>query len=180
MTLVKLIRRDAKTARWVGIIMMIAGCLAVVTPFVAGLSVAVLVGVLLLISGATQIMIVVRAGSFGEHTLQALLGFLGLVAGTLMIFQPVAALATLTLFLAAYFIASGILESIAAFGARPANGWGMLLFTGIVSVLLGVMIWHQFPLSGVWAVGVLVGIKLMLGGWTLFVIGGAAKALVEE
>ena len=180
MTFVELIRKDAKTARWVGVIMMIAGCLAVVSPFVAGLSVAVVVGMLLLISGATQVAIVYRAGSFSEHASQALLGFLGLVVGALMIFQPVAALATLTLFLAAYFIASGILESIAAFGARPANGWGMLLFTGIVSVLLGVMIWQQFPLSGIWAVGVLVGIKLILGGWTLFIIGGAAQALVKD
>jgi uncharacterized membrane protein HdeD (DUF308 family) len=110
----------------------------------------------------------------------ALLGVLSVVAGGYMIAQPVAALATLTLFLAGYFIASGILEAIAAFGARPERGWGLLLFSAIVSVLLGVMIWRQFPFSGVWAVGVLVGVKLIIAGWALIAIGGAVKAAVAE
>ena len=160
--------------------MMIGGFLSIVVPFAAGLSVTIIVGALLLISGATQIMVVFRSGSVSEHGLQVFIGILGLVAGIYMVFQPVAALATLTLFLAAYFIASGILESIAAFGARPAKGWGMLLFAGIVSLVLGLMIWQQYPLSGAWAVGILVGVKLILVGWTLFVIGGAAKSLVNE
>lgn len=180
MTLVELIRKDAKTAKWVGIFMLIAGFLAVAAPFAAGLSVAMVVGVLLLISGITQILLVFRAGSFGEGILLVLLGVLSVVAGGYMVSQPVAALATLTLFLAAYFIASGILEAIAAFGARPASGWGMLLFGGIVSILLGVMIWRQFPLSGAWAVGVLVGVKLIFAGWALIAIGGAVKEAVTQ
>lgn len=180
MTLVELIRKDAKTARWVGIFMLIAGFLAMVAPFAAGLSVAMVVGVLLLVSGVTQVLLVFRAGSFGEGLMLVLLGVLSIVAGVYMTAQPVAALATLTLFLAGYFIASGILEVIAAFGARPERGWGLLLFGGIVSVLLGVMIWQQFPFSGVWAVGVLVGVKLIMAGWALIAIGGAAKAAVAE
>jgi uncharacterized membrane protein HdeD (DUF308 family) len=180
MTLVELIKEDAKTARWVGIFMLIAGFLAMVAPFAAGLSVAVVVGVLLLVTGVTQVLLVFRAGSFGEGLMLVLLGVLSVVAGGFMVAQPVAALATLTLFLAGYFIACGILEVIAAFGARPQSGWGLLLFGGIVSVLLGVMIWQQFPLSGVWAVGVLVGVKLIIAGWALIAIGGAAKAAVAE
>jgi len=180
MTLVELIRKDAKTARWVGIFMLIAGFLAMIAPFAAGLSVAMFVGVLLLVSGVTQVLLVFRAGSFGEGLMLALLGVLSVVAGGYMIAQPVAALATLTLFLAGYFIASGILEAIAAFGARPERGWGLLLFSAIVSVLLGVMIWRQFPLSGAWAVGVLVGVKLIIAGWALIAIGGAVKAAVTE
>lgn len=180
MTLVELIKEDAKTARWVGIFMLIAGFLAMLAPFAAGLSVAVIVGVLLLVTGVTQVLLVFRAGSFGEGLMLVLLGVLSVVAGGFMVAQPVAALATLTLFLAGYFIACGILEVIAAFGARPQSGWGLLLFGGIVSVLLGVMIWQQFPLSGVWAVGVLVGVKLIIAGWALIAIGGAAKAAVAE
>ena len=176
MTLVELIRKDAKTARWVGIFMLIAGFLAMIAPFAAGLSVAMVVGVLLLVSGVTQVLLVFRAGSFGEGLMLVLLGVLSVIAGGYMVAQPVAALATLTLFLAGYFIASGILESIAAFGARPDSGWGLLLFGGIISVILGVMIWQQFPFSGAWAVGVLVGVKLIMGGWALIAIGGAAKA----
>jgi uncharacterized membrane protein HdeD (DUF308 family) len=50
------------------------------------------------------------------------------------------------------------------------------LFTGIVSVLLAIMIWRQWPLSGMWLIGVLVGVKLMFTGWMLVAIGGTARA----
>ena len=180
MTLVALIRKDAKAANWIGIFLLIAEILAVAAPFAAGISITLMVGVLLLLSGAGQILMVFRAGSFGEGIMLALLGLLSLVAGGYMITQPLAALATLTLFLAAYFIATGVLEVIAAFGARPAGGWGMLLFSGIVSVVLGGMIWQQFPLSGAWAIGVLIGVKLVIAGWALIVIAGAVKAAVAE
>ena len=180
MPLTDVIKKDAKTAKWVGIFMLIAGFLAIAAPFAAGLSVALVVGVLLLASGITQIFLVFRAGSFGEGIFLVVLGVLSIVAGGYMLSQPGLALATLTLFLAAYFIASGIVEAIAAFGARPADGWVMLMISGILSVVLGIMIWQQFPLSGAWAVGVMVGVKLIFGGWSLIAIGGAAKEAVAQ
>jgi uncharacterized membrane protein HdeD (DUF308 family) len=96
-----------------------------------------------------------------------------------MLSQPVEALAALTLFLAAYFVASGVIQIVGAFGARPQAGWGWLLFGGIVSILLGAMIWRQFPLSGAWAVGTLVGVQLVMSGWTLIAVGGVAKDAVD-
>ena len=179
MTLIDTIRKDAKTAKWVGVALLIAGVLSLLVPLVAGLSVAMFVGVLLLVSGLTQLLIVFRAGSFGEGLLLALLGALSLGAGGYMVSQPVAALATLTLFLAGYFVATGVVEAIGAFGARPAQGWGWLLFGGIVSLALGLMIWRQFPLSGVWAVGTLVGVRLFVSGWALITIGGAARRVAD-
>ena len=97
-----------------------------------------------------------------------------------MLSQPVSGLATLTLFLAGYFIASGVVQVVGALGARPEQGWGWLLFGGIISFMLGVMIWRQFPISGVWALGTLVGVQLMMSGWTLIAVGGLAKNAVKE
>ena len=175
MTLIDTIKKDAKAAKWSGIFLLIAGFISLVSPLAAGLSLTLMVGVMLLVGGVAQLFVVFRAGSFGAGLLMALLAVLTLVAGGYMISQPLAALATLTLFLAGYFIAMGIIEIIGAFGARPAAGWGWLLFDGIVSFVLGVMIWSQFPISGVWALGTLVGIRLIMSGWTLIAIGGAAK-----
>lgn len=129
---------------------------------------------LLLVSGVAQLLLVFRAGSTGQGLMLALFAVLSLVAGGYMMSQPVAALATLTLFLAAYFVAGGVVQTLGALGARPEPGWGWLLFGGVVSLVLGVMIWRQFPLSGIWAVGTLVGIQLLLSGWTLIAVGGLA------
>jgi len=59
----------------------------------------------------------------------------------------------------------------------PTAGWGWMLLNGVVTLVLGLVIWRQFPLSGAWAVGVLFGLKLMMGGWWLVLLGrGAGKA----
>lgn len=175
MTIVDTIRKDSKSAKWAGWILLIAGFLALVSPFAAGVSITIVIGALLLVGGAAQIFVVFRAGSFGAGLLMAILGILTIVAGGYMLSQPLSALATLTLFLAGYFIALGIVETIAAFGAKPASGWGWILFDGIISLILGVMIWRQFPVSGIWAVGTLVGIRMIISGWTMITIGGLAK-----
>jgi uncharacterized membrane protein HdeD (DUF308 family) len=147
---------------------------------VAGLSIVVLIGALLIVSGIAHLLFVFRAGSFRSGLLLVLLGVLSLLAGLYVVNQPAAALGALTLFLAAYFVASGVVEIIAAFGDKPTEGWGWMLFSGIVSLLLGVMIWRQFPLSGVWAVGVLVGVRMLMSGVTFITIGGAAGRVVKK
>ena len=119
--------------------------LSLLTPFAAGLSVTLIIGGLLLASGIAQLFLVFSAGSIGKGLLLALLAVITLIAGGYMLTQPLSALATLTLFLAGYFVAAGVVESIGAFGARPAEGWGWLLFGGIVSFALGLMLWSQFP-----------------------------------
>ena len=180
MSMVENIRNDAKKARWIGILLLIAGILSLLTPFAAGLSVTLIIGALMLASGIAQLFLVFGAGSIGKGLMLALLAVTTVIAGGYMLMQPLSALATLTLFLAGYFIAAGIVESIGAFGARPAEGWGWLLFGGIVSFALGAMLWSQFPLSGVWAVGTLIGVRLMMSGWMLIAIGGVAKTATES
>ena len=179
MSIVDTIKKDARTAKWAGIFLLVAGIISVVSPLAAGLSITVVIGVMLLLAGVAQLLVVFRAGSFGAGLMLALLAILTLIAGGYMISQPLSAPATLTLFLAGYFIAMGIIEIIGAFGAKPAAGWGWLLFDGIVSFVLGVMIWSQFPISGVWALGTLVGIRLIMSGWTLIAIGGVAKSAAD-
>ena len=175
MSIVETISKSAKTAKWVGIVMIIAGVLALIAPMAAGLSISMLIGGLFIVSGVFQLLVVFRSGSFARELLLGLLGVLGIMAGVYMIAQPGLALATLTLFLSGYFIASGVLQIVAAFQARSEKGWGWVLFGGLVSILLGAMIWSQFPLSGIWAVGTLVGIHLIFSGMTLLAIAGAVK-----
>ncbi len=180
MSILDFIRKDVKKAKWTGWILVIAGIVSLASPLVAGLSIAILIGALLIVSGISQLLFVFRAGSFGSGLMLALLGLLSLLAGGYMVSQPAEALGTLTLLLAVYFVATGIVEIIAAFGDKPADGWGWVLFSGIVSLLLGIMIWRQFPFSGIWAVGVLVGVRMLMSGITFITIGGAAGRIVEK
>ena len=110
----------------------------------------------------------------------AIIAVLMAIVGVYMIMNPAAALASLTIFLAAYLIVSGIFEALFAFQVKPAKGWGWELLNGIISILLGAMIWNQFPISGAWAIGILFGVKLLFSGWTLIMFGLAARGMATE
>ena len=74
-----------------------------------------------------------------------------------------------------YLIFPGIFEVMMAFQIRPVKGWGGVVFSGILSMLLGFMIWKQFPLSGAWAIGILMGICLFFNGLSLVMLGLAVR-----
>jgi uncharacterized membrane protein HdeD (DUF308 family) len=175
-----MIKRHAGVGMVVSIVVVIAGVLALLSPLVAGISIAVAVGVLLIASGASRLFLAFRMGSFGHGLMVFLMGVLSIIIGGYMLARPGMALATLTLVLAVYFVAVGIVEIIWAFRLRPIKGWGWALFSGVVALALGVMIWRQFPISGVWAVGTLAGIQMIFGGTAVASICSAARRMVNE
>ncbi len=178
-TLLDGIKESAGSAIGIGIVLLIVGVLALAAPLVTGLSITLMIGILMIIGGVAQCILAFKVGAFGRGVLVFLMGVLMVVVGVYMVNQPAAALASMTLFLAAYFIVTGIVELFAAFGVRPAEGWGWMLVNGIVTLLLGLMIWRQFPLSGVWALGTLFGIKLLFSGSSLLGLGMAVRRGVE-
>jgi uncharacterized membrane protein HdeD (DUF308 family) len=174
------IKRNAGLGVVVGILVVVAGFLALFSPLIAGLSVAIAVGVLLIASGVSRLFLAFKMGSLGHGLLVFLIGLLSIVAGGYMVGRPGLALATLTLFLAAYFLVDGIFEIVWAFRLRPIKGWGWTLFSGIVALALGIMIWRQFPISGVWAVGTLAGIHMIFGGSSVASICSAARSAAKQ
>lgn len=174
------IKKNAGLTMLIGVMLVISGFFAIVSPLMAGLSIALVVGVLLLINGVGLLFLAFKAGSFGKGFFIFLAGILTILVGGIMFARPGAGLASMTLFLALYFLFSGISDIVWSFQLKPENGWGWTLFSGIVSLLLGVMIWRQFPVSGAWAVGVLVGIRFLTNGITLVVFGIAARGAVKE
>lgn len=174
------IKANAKLAVISGVILIISGLLALMSPLVAGLSLTIMVGVLLIIGGVSQCVLAFKAGAFGRALLMLVVGLLMIAAGVFMMQQPVAGLASITLLLVGYLIAAGICETIVAFQLKPANGWGWVLFNGIITLLLGIMLWRQFPLSGAFAIGILFGIKMIFSGWALVFIGRTVKTVAKE
>jgi len=164
----------------VGILVVVAGILALLSPLVAGLAIAMTVGVLLIASGISRLFLAFRMGSFGHGLLVFALGALAIIIGGYMISRPGMALETLTLVLAFYFAVDGVFQILWAFRLRPIKGWGWSLFSGIVSLALGVMIWRQFPVSGVWAVGTLAGIQMVFGGSSVASLCAAARGAAKD
>jgi len=161
----------SKSIKMWGWLVLIAGVLSLLAPLASGIAISMLVGALLVIAGITRLFNAFQ----GAGLWSGLFGLISTIAGLTVMGRPLLGLATLTMVLVVYFLAIGFSEVIAAFQIRPVQGWGFLLFSGIISIVLGMMIWNQWPLSGRWAVGVLVGIQLMFSGMTMITLGSALK-----
>ena len=168
------IKQNARLATGMGILVLVAGILALSTPAVAGLSVAKLVGFMLIIGGVGQLYFSYESGSGLWAYITAALAVL---AGGFLAFNAAVAANTLSIFLLVYLFASGVAEIMLALKIKPIDGWVWTLITGILSIALGIMIWSQFPLSGLVAIGVILGIKLCFNGLMLIMLGtGASRA----
>jgi uncharacterized membrane protein HdeD (DUF308 family) len=163
-----------------GYALVIFGILAIVAPLFTGTAVTIFVGVLMIAAGIARGVFAFRAQTFGKGLLMFLLGGIIAFGGVLLIARPLIGLASLTMVLAAFFFADGIIEAIYAFQLRPVKGWGWMLYSGIVSGLLGFLIMYQWPVSGRWAIGVLVGVRLLFTGWSVIALGFAARGVVED
>jgi uncharacterized membrane protein HdeD (DUF308 family) len=165
---------------FLGIILVVLGVLAVGAPLYAGVVVMFVVGIFLLAGGIVQMVFAFKAPSIGRGILRFLLGGLMILGGLSLEAHPLLGLATMTLMLAMYFVAEGIVRIMLSFDLRPEAGWVWVLTGGIVSVILGLLLWRQWPLSGTWAVGVLVGVNLMISGWQLIMLGPLVERAARE
>lgn len=154
-----------------GAILLVLGIFAIMAPLFTGITVTVLVGMLLLGTGIVEILFAFKAGSLGKGILIFFFGGLGILAGIVTIATPERSLAILTFILAGFFVAGGVIDIILALKNRTAEGWGWLLFSGIVSIALGGLIIGQWPISGVWAIGVYVGVRMLMHGWVMMALG---------
>ena len=168
-------RQQSRASMVFGIVLVSLGVFAIMAPLFSGIATAVLVGMLLVAGGVFEGIFAFKAPSFGKGLLQFLFGGLAVVAGVLVLSQPGRGLGALTIILAVYFIASGIVDIVLAFKLRPEDGWGWALFSGIVTLLLAAFIIWQWPASGIWAVGIYVGVRLLLHGWMLMALGTAGR-----
>lgn len=162
-----------------GALTVVLGIMAIVSPLATGIAVAVSVGVLLVAMGIARITDAIRGRKERSLVWGIIAGILAVVVGLLTITRPMVSVMSLTLFLAFYLFAHGIVEIIAAFKMRPEAGWGWKLFNSIITVLLGLAIWRQWPVSGAWALGVIVGVHILTSGWTMVAVGLAARRIAR-
>jgi uncharacterized membrane protein HdeD (DUF308 family) len=162
-----------------GVIAIILGMLAMMAPGLTGFSIAMVLGGIVLVAGIVRMIWAFQAGSLGRGLLMFAIGGLTAVAGASLLANPLFAAATLTLMLVIYFIADGIAEMVAGFQLGFGSGGGWFIFGGIISVLLGIMLWRQYPLSGVFAMGILIGIKLFFVGLIMITGGSAVRSAAK-
>ena len=163
----------------IGIALIVLGLIALF--YAAGTTMVsmMVIGWLLIVGGVID-----GVHAFGEQTwsgffIDLFTGVLYLVAGFILVANPAASAVGLTLVIAMFLIVSGIFRGIAALAIRPLH-WGWLLMHAIISLVLGILIWQNWPVSGLLAIGLFVGIEIIANGVTMVMLGSMARKLPAD
>ncbi|WP_154326396.1 MULTISPECIES: HdeD family acid-resistance protein [Haloferax] len=164
--------------RWIaaaGAIIAVIGLLAVLAPFVTGISISFLIGVFLVVSGFLHFIGIFRARNWTGAIWELVLGVVTLAAGIILLLNPVFGLVTLTLLVIAYLLVSGVVEIAMGIRLRGEPNWFLSIASGAIGLLLGVMLWAGLPSTAVWAVGLLFGINLLVSGVSMALLAYSAR-----
>lgn len=153
-----------------GIGMMLLGIISFMLPFVTTIAVTTLAGLVIALGGIMLFIHAFRWKVSARFFINLFLGLLYFAFGAILVVYPLTGALTLTILLTAFLLATGVIKIVDAVRMRPARNWGWLLFSGILSAALGLLIWAGLPITAFWALGVIVAIDLIFSGLSLVMI----------
>jgi uncharacterized membrane protein HdeD (DUF308 family) len=168
-----------KAGGWViawGALLIVSGVIAIFAPAAAALATALLLAWLFVFAGAVQLVYAFQQrghDGFGWKVVSALAT---LVLGIAMLMFPIASIASLALLIGAFMLASGVSSAMLAFKLKPKAGWGWVLFDGVLSIVIAILIAARWPQDSIGFVGILVGLCLISGGVWRIVLGRALRS----
>jgi uncharacterized membrane protein HdeD (DUF308 family) len=162
-----------------GIVLIVLGTIAIGSTFVMTIASVFFFGWLLIIGGVMEVIHAFWHKRWAGFFLDLLTGILYVVAGWMMVTNPAESALLLTLIIAMFLVFEGVFRIVAALAARYPH-WGWVMFNGIISLILGIMIWRQWPYSGLWVIGLFVGIEMLLNGWSLVMLSLTGRRLPAE
>jgi len=174
------LRRNCGWGIALGILISILGLLALANPILTAIAATLIFGWLFVVGGVFRIVYAFQTRQAGHFELKAFVGILSLVAGLLLVTNIVQGVQTLTLILGLSIFFQGVVQTFLAFQIRPAPSWGWILFGGILSVILGILIGAQWPSSARWAIGLLVGVTLLFDGAWIALFSLATRRTLDR
>ncbi len=159
----------------IGILLVILGTIGL--GMAVGLTIISMIffGVLLIIAGVVHAADVFRHRGWRGAAWQALIGALYIIGGIVVIYDPILASTILTAVLAVALIIIGLIRLMMAILFKDIKGWGWVFLAGLAALVLGILILVQWPVSGLWFIGLFIAIEIMITGWTYILMGLAMR-----
>jgi uncharacterized membrane protein HdeD (DUF308 family) len=159
-----------------GVLLIVLGMLAVASPLMAAVAVNVVIAWLIVVAGIVHLVVAFHTREAGSMVWRLLVGLAYVAFGIFLVARPAVGVASLTLVLASLFLVEGIFDIALYFNTRTIRGSGWFLFDGIITLLLGLMIYVPWPSSSAWAIGTLVGVSLIISGVTRVMMALAVRS----
>lgn len=165
----------AVTSKWgwfvaLGLVSILAGLFALANPLILTLAGVLFIGASLLVGGIMQIIQAAMARDWHHMPLAIISGLLSVIGGVLIMQEPVAGSLVITMFLLLVLVIGGVMRIVIALKHRELPMWWLLALGGVVSVVVGVLLYLALPWSGLWVLGTLIGVELLMqgAGWLGF------------
>lgn len=162
---------------FVGLLLLLLGSAAISAPIIATITSIEVFGWLLIFAGLSQLIFTFFYHESNTFSMHALISILTILMGVLTIIHPEITADTITLLLAAFFLAIGFVRIYSALILRFKE-WGWTFVGGILSTLLGILILLHWPSSELWTLGLFIGIELIFTGWSFIFVMIVLKRVV--
>jgi len=173
--------RQASTLSIVwGILLIAFGVLAVAAPMFAAVAINVVISWLIVMAGVVHLAVGLHRREAGSIIWRVLIGLAYIAFGIYLIAHPAIGVASLTLLLASLFMVEGIFDIALFFQVRGIHSSTWILTDGIITLLLGLMIYLHWPSSSAWAIGTLVGVSLIISGATRVMLSVALRRIADN
>lgn len=156
--------RNSNRSLIIGILLIALGLIAVVLPVVSTIFAETWIAVIIAAAGVTKLVYAFQTRDRGGFVWKLLLSILYIATGVMLFAYPRTGILTLTLLLGSFLLTEGVFELILAFRLRPQPNWTSALVNGIITLILGAMIWFQWPFDAPWVLGTLVGVSILFSG----------------
>ncbi|KTG08433.1 hypothetical protein AUR64_19055 [Haloprofundus marisrubri] len=153
-----------------GGIIAILGVIAILAPFITGISLSIFLGALLIVGAILRGVHAFGASNWKGGLFQGAMAIVYTVAGVALIANPLVGLASLTILLIAYFFVDGLVEIVMGLRLRPDANWGWLVASGVLGLVVAGLLFVGFPSTALWAVGLLFGINLLASGISMVMV----------
>jgi len=150
---------------------------AVGSPALAAVAVNAVIAWLIVLAGVVHLFLAFHAHRAGSLLWKLVVGIAYVFFGVYLIAHPALGVASLTLVLGSLFLVEGIFDIALFFQMRAVGGSSWILVDGIITLLLGLMIYLQWPSSSNWAIGTLVGVSLIISGITRLILSFAVRKI---
>jgi uncharacterized membrane protein HdeD (DUF308 family) len=175
------LKRISRVSLVLSILLIIFGVLAITLPMATSVGVVIIIGWLVMFDGLAQLVHAVQSNGVGHIVWKILVALLYMVAGGYLIAHPALGVAGFTLALAIFLFSEGVADVIAYLSTRKSgdtSAW--MLLDGIITLILGFMIWKQWPVSSLWVIGTLVGISMVMTGTSRLMMTLAVRKVAES
>ncbi len=159
-----------------GALMLIGGLFALYNVATATIVTVIYVGEAMLVAGVMEIITAVQIRPWGRALLWGAIGIITILAGFFTFQHPLLAAVSLTALIGVALIVAGLFKLILAWHIRDVGPWGLVAFSGVISVALGGMIIAEWPTSGLYILGLFLAINLIFEGVSWITVGLSAKA----